>query len=72
MERLTAESRIIQIAHRFGLEVITEGVVVRDLVTYLKKKGCDQVQGYYFAKPMPADAFYDQLENYQPEKILFD
>lgn len=61
-------SLIIDLAHRFGLKVIAEGVEDGDVLRYLKKKGCDQVQGYYFGKPMPSDTFVEWLEQYQPEK----
>ena len=63
-------SLIIDIAHRFGLQVVAEGVEDREVLMYLKKSGCDQVQGYYFAKPMPADRFSEWLEAYQPEPAL--
>ncbi len=65
-------SLIIETAHRFGLRVIAEGVEDKDVLMYLKKKTCDQAQGYYFAKPMPADSFKDWLEAYQPETELMD
>lgn len=61
-------SLIIDIAHRFELKVVAEGVEERDVALYLKKSRCDLAQGYYFAKPMPAEAFADWLKNYQPEK----
>lgn len=63
-------SLIIEIAHRFGLRVIAEGVEERDVLRYLKKRGCDEVQGNYFAKPMPADAFSSWIEAFRPEKGL--
>ncbi len=59
---------VIETAHRFGLQVVAEGVEDHDALMYLKEHGCDQVQGYYFAKPMPADSFVDWLENYEPER----
>jgi EAL domain-containing protein (putative c-di-GMP-specific phosphodiesterase class I) len=59
-------SLIIEMAHRFGLQVIAEGVEDRDIVSYLEKKQCDHVQGYYFARPMPAESFTDWLDAYQP------
>ncbi|MCP3669549.1 MAG: bifunctional diguanylate cyclase/phosphodiesterase [Gammaproteobacteria bacterium] len=62
-------SLIIEIAHRFGLHVVAEGVEDRDALMFLKEQGCDQAQGYYFAKPMPADSFVDWLETYEPENI---
>ena len=63
-------SLIIEIAHRFGLQVVAEGVEDHDALMYLKENGCDQAQGYYFAKPMPAASFLDWLETYEPIKDL--
>ena len=37
--------------------LIAEGVETRDQVELLKRMGCDQVQGYYYAKPMPPEDF---------------
>lgn len=65
-------SLIIQMAHRFGMRVIAEGVEDRDTLIYLKKKGCDEVQGYYFGKPMLSTLFSDWLEKFQPETDLLN
>ncbi|WP_374519860.1 putative bifunctional diguanylate cyclase/phosphodiesterase [Undibacterium squillarum] len=45
---------IVDLAHNFGLPVVAEGAERAETVDMLRKMGCDQVQGYYFAKPMPA------------------
>jgi len=47
----TAKS-IIDLAHNMSLQVIAEGVERAAQVDWLLSKGCDQVQGYYFAKPL--------------------
>lgn len=54
---------IISMAHRIGLHVVAEGVETKEQVDRLRAIGCDYVQGYYFAKPMPAVEF---------EKILHE
>jgi EAL domain-containing protein (putative c-di-GMP-specific phosphodiesterase class I) len=38
-----------------------EGVETRAQLDSLRRLGCDFIQGYYFAKPMPADAIDDYL-----------
>ena len=48
---------IIAMAHRMRLDVVAEGVETREQVNCLMAVGCDYVQGYYFARPMPIAEF---------------
>lgn len=51
----------IEYAHTFGKTVIAEGVETEEQLNILKSLGCDEVQGYYYSKPlMPEEleAFY--------------
>lgn len=48
---------IIAMARHMELEVIAEGVEEADQLQFLQAHGCLQYQGYYFAKPMPANDF---------------
>ncbi|NJA89354.1 EAL domain-containing protein [Rhodocyclus tenuis] len=48
---------IIDLAHRMRLKVIAEGVETEAQLDYLRVRECDEMQGYLFARPMPADAF---------------
>jgi diguanylate cyclase (GGDEF)-like protein len=50
---------VIGLAHSLGLHVVAEGVEERAQLDYLRQLGCDIIQGFYFAKPMPPEAFYD-------------
>ncbi|MDA8230721.1 MAG: EAL domain-containing protein [Magnetospirillum sp.] len=45
---------IIDLARQLGIEVVAEGVETEAQATFLKGNGCALVQGYLFAKPMPA------------------
>lgn len=45
----------ISMAHGLNLKVVAEGVETKEQLSYLKKKGCDYAQGFFFAKPMPGD-----------------
>ena len=48
---------IVALAHNLKLSVIAEGVETLDQLDYLRREGCDQMQGYYFSKPLPAAQF---------------
>ncbi|MDY3249005.1 MAG: EAL domain-containing protein, partial [Candidatus Choladocola sp.] len=56
---------VISMSHGMGLSVVAEGVETREQLERLREIGCDYVQGYYFAKPMPA-AEYEELLKNQP------
>lgn len=43
---------IILLAHSLGIKAIAEGVETREQLTQLKTFGCDEAQGYFFAKPV--------------------
>ena len=53
---------VIDLANNFHLRTIAEGVETREVLTYLKQLGCDEIQGYYFSKPLPAAAFEALLQ----------
>jgi EAL domain-containing protein (putative c-di-GMP-specific phosphodiesterase class I) len=53
---------VISLAHILNLRVIAEGVEDEEQHAFLRENGCDQVQGYYFGKPMSADDFTARLE----------
>jgi diguanylate cyclase (GGDEF)-like protein/PAS domain S-box-containing protein len=53
----TIVSSMIAMAHELGLEVVAEGVETDAQKAFLMRSGCDEVQGYLYGKPMPADQF---------------
>ncbi len=52
---------VISMAHSLGMLVITEGVEERGQVDFLKSLGCDYIQGYYFARPMPMEEYRELI-----------
>lgn len=56
---------IIQMAKSLNLKTIAEGVETERQLALLMLQHCDEVQGYYFARPMPADEFSSYLSGMQ-------
>ena len=48
---------IIQLAHSFGLRTVAEGVEDAQILERLRLLGCDEMQGYYLARPLPPEDF---------------
>ena len=56
-------STVVDLAKNLNMEVISEGVETGEQVEFLKQIDCAMVQGYYFAKPMPMNAFEELWVN---------
>ena len=54
-ECMTIVSSIINLAHTLNLKVVAEGVETKDQSRILRLLECDEMQGYLFSKPVPAD-----------------
>jgi polar amino acid transport system substrate-binding protein len=52
---------MIDLGHNFDLKVIAEGVEDDETHELLKSYGCDEAQGYYFSKPLPAFEFQELI-----------
>jgi EAL domain-containing protein (putative c-di-GMP-specific phosphodiesterase class I) len=46
---------IITLGHNLRLQVIAEGVETEDQLKLLQLLRCDEIQGYFFSKPLPAE-----------------
>jgi len=53
---------IINLAHTLNMAVVAEGVETLQQWQFLQNEGCDLVQGYLLARPMPADEFSHLLQ----------
>jgi diguanylate cyclase (GGDEF)-like protein/PAS domain S-box-containing protein len=54
-------STIISMGRKLGHRVIAEGVETQQQAEFLRSAGCDEVQGYLYGKPLPADQFEASL-----------
>lgn len=54
--------QVVAMSNKLGLELLAEGVETKEQVDLLRSIGCDQVQGYYYAKPMPAEEVFALLK----------
>jgi EAL domain-containing protein (putative c-di-GMP-specific phosphodiesterase class I)/FixJ family two-component response regulator/GGDEF domain-containing protein len=48
---------VVGMAHSLGMSVIAEGVETEGQLGYLRGLQCEEMQGYYFSRPLPPDAF---------------
>jgi EAL domain-containing protein (putative c-di-GMP-specific phosphodiesterase class I) len=48
---------IISLAKNLGLKTIAEGVETAEQLAFLQKEQCDEIQGYYFSRPLSVEAF---------------
>lgn len=54
---------ILQIAHSLNLRVIAEGVETQSELDFLHQHLCDEIQGYFFSHPLPAEEFTQLLNS---------
>ena len=57
---------VVRMAKWLRIPVVAEGVETREQVEFLRGLGCEYVQGYYFAKPMPAADYDGYVDSRQP------
>ncbi|MDX8410051.1 MAG: EAL domain-containing protein, partial [Mariprofundales bacterium] len=60
---------MINLGHSLSLKVIAEGVEELEQAEWLAQHDCDEIQGYYYGRPMPQDAFADFLRGHFSEQV---
>jgi EAL domain-containing protein (putative c-di-GMP-specific phosphodiesterase class I) len=61
LSRRTVLHTIIQLCHQLGIAVTAEGIETPDHERVLRELGCDQGQGYHFARPAHAGSIAEML-----------
>lgn len=56
----------IDLGHNMGLRVVAEGIESEAVWRLLMRMGCDQGQGYFMSRPIPADQLAGWLEQWRP------
>ncbi|MCI5141571.1 MAG: EAL domain-containing protein, partial [Candidatus Electrothrix sp. ATG1] len=56
-ENIAIIQAIIALANAFHLHITAEGVETEEQLNFLQKIGCDEVQGYFYAKPLSGEKF---------------
>ena len=55
---------IITLAHNLRLKVIAEGVETEEQLRFLQLLRCDEIQGYFFSRPLPAETFVSLFDSH--------
>jgi len=61
---------VIDLAHNLGHTVVAEGVETREVLDLLISMGCDDVQGYYFSKPVKSDELLSVIESIESNLMV--
>ena len=56
---------IVSLARSLKLNITAEGVETEEQLAYVQNQGCDEVQGYYFSRPLSSDHLKDFSANYR-------
>lgn len=56
-------AHMVDMGKALELDLVAEGVETKDQADFLTKEGCNSIQGYYYAKPMPISEFEEKVKN---------
>ncbi|PAV24788.1 GGDEF-domain containing protein [Tamilnaduibacter salinus] len=61
---------IISLSHSLNMGVVAEGGETREQIRFLRDQHCDEVQGFYFARPMPWRNLIEYLAAHEPQSVM--
>jgi len=64
LEDMAITKTIIAMANNLHLKIIAEGVETFEQLDFLRQEGCEQIQGFYFSRPLAKDAATQFLRDY--------
>ncbi len=53
---------VLEMIHRLNIRTVAEGIEDKSQVEFLKRNGCDLIQGYYYFRPMPVEEFEKEID----------
>ncbi|MDD6350932.1 MAG: EAL domain-containing protein [Lachnospiraceae bacterium] len=59
---------IVQMAKKIGIQTLAEGVETREQYDFLRRIGCEKIQGYYIGKPMDKETFKERIRELHLEE----
>jgi diguanylate cyclase len=70
MDARAVVDAVVRLAHALGLRVVAEGVETAGQRDFLVGLGCDELQGFFFARPMPAATLLEWTAGHKPENTV--
>jgi diguanylate cyclase len=70
MDARAVVDAVVRLAHALGLRVVAEGVETAGQRDFLVGLGCDELQGFFFARPMPAATLLEWTAGQKPENTV--